>query len=72
MRTGDPNAVADLDHELPEHLFFTFEDSDQMKDPRAAQQKVFEDEEHDCWPGYFMKSKIWVCRPVAGNFYSFS
>ena len=45
MRTGDPNAVADLDHELPEHLFFTFEDSDQMKDPRAAQQKVFEDEE---------------------------
>ena len=43
--TGDPNAVADLDHILPEHLFFTFEDTDNIKSLLAAQQRAFEDEE---------------------------
>ena len=35
--TGDPNAVADLDYILPEHLFFTFEDTDNIKSLLAAQ-----------------------------------
>jgi hypothetical protein len=43
--TGDLNAVADLDYVFPEHLFFTFEDTDNIKSILAAQQRAFEDEE---------------------------